>query len=302
MLDKDKVPFFAGVQQDLYFLPLALKALAAAGGDGRSPHEVVDDAIRKEGLGIEHLEGLGLFGTDVEDENGFPILPAQSAVLPAMAEDCLDQLLQLGFVDDENRVTPKGHDCIGDRKVLREALSHNYRIAGADGEERRVDGAFKRVCGWIQGAGEERRDKPESACYRPALCLAEFMRLNFWMQGFHKKEYFKSLWATGLANDIMKTRKEALKNLAAGEGGIEYAALVMADGAAEWLENTYGEEAWAKIAAARSSALMLCNARVLYPVGLPGGLQWLFPVNVKRKEKPETKRKKKHKKKREKGQ
>ena len=275
----NKAPFFAGVQQDLYFLPLALKALAAAGGDGRSPYEVVDDAIRNEGLGIEHLEGLGLFGTDVEDENGFPVLPAQSAVLPAMAEDCLDQLLQLGFVDDGNRVTPKGHDCIGDRKVLREALPENYRIAGVDGEERRVDGAFRRVCGWIRDAGEERRDKPESARYRPALCLAEFMRLNFWLSGVHGKEDFQSRSARRFAKGIVATRRKALKNLAAGEGGIEYAALVMADGAAEWLEDTYGEEAWAKIAAARSSALTLCNARVLYPVGLPGGLQWLRPVN-----------------------
>ena len=162
----DKAPFFAGVQQDLYFLPLALKALAAARGDGRSPHEAVDGAIRREGLGIEHLEGLGLFGTDAEDEDGFPVLPSPSAVLPAMVDDCLDQLRQLGFVDDEDRVTPKGHDCIDDRKVLREALSGNYRIAGEDGTRRRVDGAFRRVCGWIRDAGKERRDRPKTARYR----------------------------------------------------------------------------------------------------------------------------------------
>ncbi|MCY4503841.1 MAG: hypothetical protein OXE57_20105 [Alphaproteobacteria bacterium] len=93
----------------------------------------------------------------------------------------------------------------------------------------------------------------------------------------------------------MKTRKKALKDPAAGEGGIEYAALVMADGAAEWLEDAYGEEAWAKIAAARSSALMLCNARVLYPVGLPGGLQWLFPVNEWRPGRKRRKRRKSRK-------
>ena len=299
MLNKDKEPFFAGVQQDLYFLPLALRALAAAGGDERSPQEVVDDAIRQEGLGIEHLEGLGLFGTDVEDENGIPVLPAQSEVLPAMAEDCLDQLRQLGFVDDGDRVTPKGNDCIGNRQVLREALSEEYRIVGADGEPRRVAGRFRKVCGWIWDAGEEDKDDPFPVIYRPALCLAEFMRLNFWLSGVHRKEDFQSRSAKRFAKGIVATRRKALKNPAAGEGSIEYAALVMADGAAEWLEDTYGEEAWAKIAAARSSALMLCNARALYPVGLPGGLQWLFPVNEwrpgrksserrKRKEKRET--------------
>ena len=273
----DKAPFFAGVQRDLYFLPLALKALAA--GDGRSPHEVVDDAIRREGLGIEHLEGLGLYGTNAKDADGVPVLPEYSAVLPHMVEDCLDQLRQLEFVDDGDRVTPKGHDCIGDRNVLRDALSENYRIAGEDGERRRVDGAFRRTCGWIRAAGEERKDKPKSARYRPALCLAEFMLLNFWLPTVHSKEEFPSRSARTFAREIMETRKKALKKLDVGEGGIEYAALVMADAAAAWLEKAHGEEAWAKIAAARSSALMLCNARAIYPVGLPGALQWLFPVN-----------------------
>ena len=292
----DKAPFFAGVQQDLYFLPLALKALAAAGRDGRSPHEAVDDAIRREGLGIGHLEGLGLFGTDVEDEDGFPVLPSRSAILPAMVEDCLDQLRQLEFVDDGDRVTPKGLACIGDRNVLREALSENYRIAGADGTRRRVDGAFRRVCRWIRDAGEERRDRPKSARYRPALCLAEFMRLNFWLRETDTGTFVslsETRSAAEFARKIMKTRRKALRKLDAGEGSIEYAALVMADAAAAWLEEAYGEEAWERIAAARSSALMLCNAGVMYPVGLPGGLQWLRPVNErlprrKRKKKRET--------------
>ena len=62
------------------------------------------------------------------------------------------------------------------------------------------------------------------------------------------------------------------------ESDLLYAIRRTADGAAAWLEKVYGEDAWERIAAARSSALMLCNAGVIYPVGLPGALQWLHPV------------------------
>lgn len=271
----DKAPFFAGVQQELYFLPLALKALAAAGD--RSPHEVLADRIDAEGLATGHLEGLGLYGTEAVDEDGFPLLPDRSQVLPAMADDCLDQLRRLGFVDEDDRVTPKGLDCIVDRGALREALSGNYRIEGEDGRRRRLARRFRRVCGWIREAGKERGDKPGSARYRPALCLAEFMLLHFWLREANAKA-FETLSAARFADELMRNRRRALKGLDPGEGGIEYAALVMADAAADWLEKAYGEQAGEKIAAARSSALMLCNARVIRPVGLPGGLQWLHPV------------------------
>lgn len=182
-------------------------------------------------------------------------------------------------------MTPRGRDCIGDRRVLREALSEGYRIAGEDGTRRRVDGAFRRVCGWIRDAGRERRKKPKSVRYRPALCLAEFMLLNFWLRETDTGTFAslsETRSAAEFARRIVKTRRRALKGLDVGEGGIEYAALVMADAAADWLEKAHGEEAREKIAAARSSALMLCNAGVINPVGLPGGLQWLYPVRERR--------------------
>lgn len=292
----DKAPFFAGVQQDLYFLPLALEALAAGGR--RDPRDAVEDAARRVGLGIGHLEGLGLYGTDAEDANGVPVLPEEEAVLPHMAEDCLDQLRQLTLVDEDDRVTPKGLACISDRQLLRDALSADYRIAGADGRRRRIVGPFRRTCAWIREAGDERRDKPESARYRPALCLAEFMRLNFWLRKADARTHgsrSETISARAFARKIMKTRKKALRKLDAGEGGIEYAALVMADAAAAWLEKAHGDEAWAKVAAARSSALMLCNARAIYPVGLPGSLQWLHPVKEWQPGPKDRKRKRKRK-------
>ena len=271
----DKAPFFAGVQQELYFLPLALEALAAA--RDREPHAVLADRIDAEGLGVAHLEGLGLYGTEEADRDGNPLVPDRRMMLPKLADDCFDQLRQLEFVDDEGRVTPKGRDCMGDRQVLRDALSESYRIEGEDGQRRRVARRFRRVCGWIREAGRERRKKPRSVRYRPALCLAEFMLLNFWLREVNAEE-FLSRSAAQFAGELVKNRRRALKGLDVGGGGIEYAALVMADAAADWLEKAYGEEAGEKIAAARSSALMLCNAGVIHPVGLPGGLQWLYPV------------------------
>ena len=113
------------------------------------------------------------------------------------------------------------------------------------------------------------------------------MLLHFWLLKADA-EAFGSLSAAQFADSILENGKAALSGLDAGEGGIEYAALVMADAAADRLEKDW-PEAEAKIAAARSSALMLCNARVIRPVGLPGGLQWLRPV---REWRPGGKRKK----------
>ena len=272
----DKAPFFAGVQQELYFLPLALEALAAAQDEERNPQRVLADRIDAEGLGVGHLEGLGLYGTDETDRDGYPLAPDRRMMLPKLADDCLDQLRQLGLVDDRDRVTPEGLDCIGNRRVLRQALSANYRVAGGDGQRRRVARRFRRVCGWIRVRGEEREDDLRSVRYRPALCLAEFMLLHFWLREADA-EAFGSLSAAQFADELVRNRRGALRDLDAGEGGIEYAALVMADAAADRLEKDW-PEAGEKIAAARSSALMLCNARVIRPVGLPGGLQWLRPV------------------------
>ena len=279
----DKAPFFAGVQQELYFLPFALRALAAR-REERSANEVLADRIDEEGLGVEHLEGLGLYETDAEDEHGHPAIPDRTMIRPKLAEDCLDQLRQLGLVDDEDRVTPAGRDCMRNQEALQRALSRNYRVEGEDERRRRVGPRFRRVCGWIrwwgeeegEEGGEEREDEPKTVRYRPALCLAEFMQLHFWLlKAYTRRDVRPS--AKVFAKDIVENRRKALEGLDVGDGGIEYAAIVMADAAVVRLEKDW-DEAAGKIAAARSSAIMLCDAGVLYPVGMPGGLQWLYPV------------------------
>ncbi|MCY4503659.1 MAG: hypothetical protein OXE57_19150 [Alphaproteobacteria bacterium] len=271
----DKAPFFAGVQQELYFLPFALGALAAR-RDERSANEVLADRIDEEGLGVEHLEGLGLYETDAEDDDGYPAIPDRTMIRPKLAEDCLDQLRQLGLVDGEDRVTPAGRECMRNREALQRALSGNYRVEGEDERRRRVGRWFRRVCGWIRDAGEEREDDIRSVRYRPALCLAEFMQLHFWLLKAHTRRDGRPS-ASAFADDIVENRRTVLEGLDVGEGGIEYAAIVMADAAVVLLEKDWPEAA-EKIAAARSSAIMLCDADVLYPVGMPGGLQWLYPV------------------------
>ena len=272
----DKAPFFAGVQQELYFLPFALGALAAR-RDDRSANQVLAARIEEEGLGVEHLEGLGLYGAAAEDEHGNPAIPGRTMMRPKLAEDCLDQLRQLGLVDDEDRVTPAGRDCMRNREALQRALSRNYSVEGEDERRRRVAGRFRHVCGWIRFAGEESEDDIQSVRYRPALCLAEFMRLHFWLLKARPRRRDRPPSARVFAEDIIENRRTALEGLDVGEGGIEYAAIVMADAAIVRLEEDWPEAA-EKIAAARSSAVMLCDAGVLYPVGMPGGLQWLYPV------------------------
>ncbi len=286
----DKTPFFAGVQQELFFLPFALGALAGR-RDGRSPGEVLADRIDEEGLDVGHLEGLGLYGSDAEDEHGQPLTPDRSMMRPKLADDCLDQLRQLGLVDGEDRVTPAGRACMRDPEVLQRALSRNYGVEGEDERRRRVGRWFRRVCGWIRETGGERGDDPQSVRYRPALCLAEFMALHFWLRKAHTRRDGRPS-AARFADDIVENRRNALAGLDAGGGGVEYAAMVMADAAAVQLEKDWPEAA-GKIAAARSSAVMLCDAGVLYPAGLPGGLQWLYPVRKWRSGGKPKKRKKK---------
>ena len=148
----DKAPFFAGVQQELYFLPFALRALAAR-RDERSANEVLEDRIEEEGLGVEHLEGLGLYETDAEDDDGYPAIPDRTMIRPKLADDCLDQLRQLGLVDDEDRVMPAGRECMRNQEALQRALYRNYRVEGGDKKRRRLPGRFRHVCGWIRFAG-----------------------------------------------------------------------------------------------------------------------------------------------------
>ena len=81
----------------------------AGSEDRRSPFELLAARIEQDGLDVEHLEDLGLFGADEEDENAAPFW---DAVLPAMAVDCLDQLQQLKLVDGNYRVTPDGLRCM----------------------------------------------------------------------------------------------------------------------------------------------------------------------------------------------
>ena len=271
----EKSPFFASVQQELYFLSSALGALESS-RDRRSPHQVLEDRIVEEGLNVEHLEGLGLYGSMKEDEHGCPVSPPRSLVGPRMADDCLDQLRQLELIDDEDQVTRAGRDCMESPKALQQILSRNYSVAGEDGTRRRVGRWFRRVCGWIKDSGAEREDDLGSVRFRPALCLAEFMRLHFWLREVNKWKLGRPS-AAQFARDLVEGRKTALADVEDGEGGLEYAAMVMANAAAVQLEKEWPEAA-EKIAAGRSSAVMLCDAGVIYPVGLPGGQQWLRPV------------------------
>ena len=126
-----KLLFPAGLQQELYFLPSALDALAAERPRGRTAVEVLEARIEAEGLGDAHLEGLGLFGTPAE-EDGYPAVPDWSGIRPRMAADCLDQLRQLELVDGEDRVTPEGYRCMKRKRALRRAIRSGYSVTGRD--------------------------------------------------------------------------------------------------------------------------------------------------------------------------
>ena len=111
--------------------------------------------------------------------------------------------------------------------------------------------AARAQCMPFREGGEENTDDLRSVHCRQALYLAEFMLLHFWLRETDAGA-FGSHSATRFADRIVENQENALKGLDAGEGGIEYAALVMADAAAaDWLEKDW-PEAEAKIAAARS--------------------------------------------------
>lgn len=278
--------FPAGLQQELYFLPSALEALAAERPRGRTSLEVLEARIEEEGLSDEHLEGLGLFGAP-EEEDGYPAIADWSKILPRMAEDCLGQLRQLELVDGEDRVTPEGFLCMKRKRALRRVLRSRYSVTGRDGVARAVAGRLRKVRRAIERFGQENEDVPTSVRYRPALCLAEFMRFHFWLseadartKDREGKRGFPS--PSQFAGALVDDREEDLKGLDAGEGGIEYAALVMADAAADRVEKDHAPNG-EQIAAARSSALMLCDAGALVPEGFPGGVQWLLPLYTRKK-------------------
>lgn len=268
----DKTPFLAGVQQELFFLPAAARHLADSGATGPDAVLMLEAAIEKEALGDGHLEGLGLLGAPEEDDDGYPARPPRRATVRAMAEDCLDQMQHLELLDEAGRITPERLALIENPAWLRRAVLEKYGVRGRDGRKRFVVSLLYNTFEELADQPPEREEEPLTACYRRGLCLAEFMRLHFWMAGLDEAPAY---WA--FAEEVMAVRREALDGLDVGEGGIEYAALVMADAAAEWLLR-YRKEAEGKIPAARSTVLMLCDAGVLVPHGFPGGLQWLHPA------------------------
>ncbi|MCY4431924.1 MAG: hypothetical protein OXC11_16250 [Rhodospirillales bacterium] len=265
----DKRPFLAGVQQELYFLPSALKALEA--GQGRRPAiELVEAEIEKRGLDEEHLEGLGLFGADREDEDGEPAVPPWDAVLPAMAIDCLDELRQLNLIDEDDRLTRDGLECLKDIGPLQRAVRNHYKVEGADRVKRPVAGQLTDVFVALTMLGKEQEDDPFSVIYRPALCMAEFMRLHFWMQELERRPGTRRF-----ARILLEERRQDLVGKDVEGDSLEWAALCVALGAAKRLEDRYGVEARLKVAAVKSTALMLCHAGLLTFDGFPSELQWL---------------------------
>ena len=268
----DKTPFLAGVQQELFFLPAAARHLADSGATGPDAVLMLEAAIEKEALGDAHLEGLGLLGAPEEDDDGYPARPSRRATVRAMAEDCLDQMQHLELFDEAGRITQEQLMLIENPAWLRRAVLEKYGVRGRDGRKRFVVSLLYNTFEELADQPPEREEEPLSACYRRGLCLAEFMRLHFWMADLTEAPAY---WE--FADEVMAVRRKALDGLDVGEGGIEYAALVMADAAAEWLLR-YRKEAEGKIAAARSTVAMLCDAGVLVPHGFPGGLQWLHPA------------------------
>ncbi len=277
----DKTPFLAGMQQELFFLPAAARQLAESGATGPDALNRLESAMRMEALSDAHLEGLGLLGARRRDDDGNPLRPERGTTLRAMAEDCLDQMQQLGIADEEGRIAPEQLPLVEDQAWLCEAVLKNYTVTGRDGTARNVVGQLNNVFQTLANEPPEQEDEPLSAAYRRGLCLAEFMRLHFWMADLGPRpgrmRARPSRWAFG--DVILAEREAALYGLDVGEGGIEFAALVMADAATDaLLEHHERDNPKSKLAAARSTVLMLCDAGIIVPRGFPGGVQWLYPV------------------------
>ena len=275
----DKTPFLAGVQQELFFLPAAARRLAESGATGPRVLETLESAIRMEALSDGHLEGLGVLKAPRRDDDGHPARPERDEVVRAMAEDCLDQMRHLGIADEEGRIAPERLPLVEDRAWLCHAVMENYNVTDGNGVSRNVVGQLNNAFETLENEPPEREEEPLSAAYRRGLCLAEFMRLHFWMADLKPERGERGprppRWEFG--DLILGEREEALKGLDVGSGGIEYAALVMADAATDKLLGEHAE-ARGKLAAARSTVLMLCDAGIIVPRGFPGGVQWLHPV------------------------
>ena len=272
----DKTPFFAGVQQELFFLPVAARVLADSGATGRLAIRELEIAIAKRGLSDEHLEGLGLFRSPGEAD--LPARPDEApdyaTTVAEMAGDCLDQLRQLGVVDEEGRVSPDSLRNVENREWLRRALRMNYEVADRNDRRRSVVSHMRRAAEALAGPenARESEDDPRSVIHRQAFCLPEFMWLHFWLQGLNEPPRRGDFGAM-----LLLERQMVRRRLSPDEDDIEYAGLVMADLMADRLLDQYPQAA-DKIAAARSSVLMLCDAGAILPVGYPGELQWLHPV------------------------
>ena len=194
-----------------------------------------------------------------------------------MAIECLDQLRQLKLIDEDDRVTPDGLRCMRDIGPLQRAVRHHYRIEGADRVERPVVGQLTNVFVAFTMLGTERKDDPFSVVYRPALCLAEFMRFHFWMQARERRP-----GARQFAAMLVEERRQDLQGRDVENDDIGWAAFCVAGGAGRRLEKLYGEtEIKRRITAVKSTALMLFHAGFLTFDGFPGALQWLRPADKK---------------------
>ena len=286
----NNAPFLTGVQQELFFLPAAARILAESGATGPDILPMLESAARKYGLRDGHLEGLGALGAlgaPKVDEEGYPARPPRSDTLRAMAQDCLDQMRHLELFDEHGRITRRRLRSIEDRAWLRRTLLRNYRITGQGGTRRSLVGQLNHAFLTLDDQPPEQEDDPLSAVYRRCLSPPEFMWLHYWMEELPPN---RRPPAEAFAYEVLDLREEALRSADLSEGGIEYAAIVMTNATTRWLFRKH-ERARGMLVAARSTALMLFDAGLVVPQGLPGGTQWLRPVaDLKERRRKRTRR------------
>ena len=267
-------PFLTGVQQELFFLPVAARHLADSGATGPDIVPALEAAIRQYGLSDGHLEGVGALGAPREDAEGYPARPERAVTLRAMAEDCLYQMEHLELFDKHGRITKRRLRSIEDKEWLSRTVLKNYKVAGEGGTRRSVVGQLNHAFETLDEQFPEREDDPFSVVYRRGLSPPEFMWLHLWMENLPEKRRPPRY---AFAEEVLDRREEALAGADLSEGGNEYAAIVMTNGTTRWLLKNHGK-ARGMLVAARSSALMLCDAGLVVPHGYPGGVQWLRPV------------------------
>ncbi len=286
----NNAPFLTGVQQELFFLPAAARMLAESGATGPDIVPMLESAIRKYGLSDGHLEGLGALGAPRVDDEGYPARPDRAATLRAMAEDCLYQMQHLQLFDKHGKITRRRLRSIEDREWLCRTVLRNYKVTGEGGTRRSLVGQLNHAFETLDYQPEEREDDPHSAVYRRGLSPPEFIWLHFWMEELPPK---RRPPIEAFAYEVMDRREEALTRADLSEGGIEYAAIVMTNATTRWLFKKH-ERARGMLVAARSTALMLCDAGLVVPQGIPGGVQWLRPVaDLKERRRKRTERQRK---------